>query len=89
MEEKKYSILIRLMKTILYYYIPDLKTISEPESLLDSAGVEPGGTGSKPELSQDSTAESTDGMAGPKRPSQSLRLKSSLVTPAKDKEISK
>lgn len=64
-----------------YYTSPDLKTMSEPESLLDSAGVEPGGGGSRPELSQDSTAESTEGMAGPKRPSQSLRPNSSLVTP--------
>lgn len=68
-----------LLRTVLPQ--SDLKTISEPESLLDSAGVEPGGAGSKPELSQDSTAESTEGMAGPKRPNQSLWPKSSLVTP--------
>lgn len=61
--------------------LPDLKTISDPESLLDNAGVEPGGGGSMPELSQDSTAESTDGIAGPKRPIQSSRVSSSLGTP--------
>lgn len=55
--------------------------MSEPESLLDSAGVEPGGGGSRPELSHDSTAESTDGIAGPYRPSQSSRDSSSLATP--------